>query len=229
MKTSGIYSAFTVSFFLHALIIAATMIIVRHSFISKVPMPYVVDIVDSPSAAVSEVKAATEDKSRALADEPKSRPSDSKTKDASKKQDAKTSDRIVKESIGALQAKKRIEKMAALRKVVDIGGNKTSSQGRAAVSSKDTKAGAKDSGGGDYYSMVVGKIRQQWIFPESIDKDLTAVINIKIARDGSVTVDKIEKGSGNPLFDRSALRAISKASPLPPPPLEMEMGVRFKP
>ncbi|MCL5978699.1 MAG: cell envelope integrity protein TolA [Nitrospirae bacterium] len=228
MKTSGIYTAFTGSIFLHVLIIIAAMLIARHSFISRVSTPYLVDIVDGSSAAVPEVKAALEDKSPATEDAG-SKSSDSKTKDASKKQDAKTSDRIVKESIGALQAKKRIEKMAALRKVVDIGGNKASSQGRAAVSSKDTKAGAKDSGGGDYYSMVVGKIRQQWIFPESIDKDLTAIINIKIARDGSVTVDKIEKGSGNPLFDRSALRAISKASPLPPPPREMEMGVRFKP
>ncbi|HCZ12522.1 MAG TPA: cell envelope integrity protein TolA [Nitrospiraceae bacterium] len=228
MKTSGIYTAFTGSFFLHVLIIIAAMLIARHSVVNRISMPYVVDIVDGPSAAVSEAKSASEDKSPAAGDIG-SKPSDSKTKDVSKKQDAKKDDRRIKESIAALQAKKKIEKMAALRKVVDIGGNKASSQGRAAVSSKNIKAGARDSGGGDYYSMIVGKIRQQWVFPESIDRDLIAVINIKIARDGSVTVDKIEKGSGNPLFDRSALRAISKASPLPPPPQEMEMGVRFKP
>jgi outer membrane biosynthesis protein TonB len=31
------------------------------------------------------------------------------------------------------------------------------------------------------------------------------------------------------LFDSSALKAISKASPLPPPHEEMEIGVRFYP
>jgi len=40
---------------------------------------------------------------------------------------------------------------------------------------------------------------------------------------------RIEKPSGNVLFDRSALRAIAKASPVTPPPYEMEIGVRFYP
>ena len=43
----------------------------------------------------------------------------------------------------------------------------------------------------------------------------------------TVLSQDIEKSSGNLLFDRSATKAISKASPLSPPPVEMEIGVRF--
>jgi TonB family protein len=53
------------------------------------------------------------------------------------------------------------------------------------------------------------------------------VISIKIDSQGKVVSQEIEKSSGNILFDRSAEKAISKASPLPPPPVEMEIGVRF--
>ena len=52
---------------------------------------------------------------------------------------------------------------------------------------------------------------------------------IKILKDGTTIVQNIEKSSGNSLFDRSALKALAKASPLPPPPYEMEIGVRFYP
>ncbi|MDP2753115.1 MAG: energy transducer TonB, partial [Nitrospirota bacterium] len=60
-------------------------------------------------------------------------------------------------------------------------------------------------------------------------KDLEAIISIKIKRDGAITAQRIEKSSGNTLFDRSAIKALAKASPLSPPPYEMEIGVRFYP
>ena len=45
------------------------------------------------------------------------------------------------------------------------------------------------------------------------------------ARDGMAT----KRPSGNALFDRNAERAIRKASPVPPPPYPMELGVNFYP
>jgi colicin import membrane protein len=48
-------------------------------------------------------------------------------------------------------------------------------------------------------------------------------------RDGTIKVQGIEKSSGNALFDRSAQRAIAKATPVTPPPYEMEIGIRFYP
>jgi TolA protein len=137
---------------------------------------------------------------------------------------------IVSERIEALQAMRRVEQLAALRRLIDIEGKKASvNADRAGISGGAGATKTQAVSGEDYIAMVVNKIQQHWIFPETGDKDLLAVISIRIARDGRITVDKIEKSSGNPLFDRSALRAINSASPLPPPPQEIEIGVRFMP
>ncbi len=78
-----------------------------------------------------------------------------------------------------------------------------------------------------YYSMISQKIWQQWSYPDFLASGLEVIISIKIDKSGKVISHEIEKSSGNALFDRSAIRAISKASPLPPPAGEIEIGVRF--
>ena len=97
-----------------------------------------------------------------------------------------------------------------------------------AVSSPVTK-GASSSD--DYYSKVVDEIRQQWVWAsrDSGRRNIEAIVSIKILKDGTAVVQKVEKSSGNTLFDKSALRALAKASPLTPPPYEIEIGVRFYP
>jgi TonB family protein len=50
-----------------------------------------------------------------------------------------------------------------------------------------------------------------------------------IGKDGTLSGVKIEKASGDRFFDRSALNAVTKASPVSPPPYEMEIGIRFYP
>ena len=77
-----------------------------------------------------------------------------------------------------------------------------------------------------YYSLITEKIWSQWVYPD-FDTDLEVIIAIRIDKDGKIVSQEIEKTSGNRLFDRSALKAISKAGPLPPPPAEMEIGIRF--
>ncbi len=78
-----------------------------------------------------------------------------------------------------------------------------------------------------YYARVTQQIWSEWIYPDFDSKGLEVVISIQIGVDGKVISQEIEKSSGNLLFDRSATKAILKASPLPPPPVEMEIGVRF--
>ncbi len=73
------------------------------------------------------------------------------------------------------------------------------------------------------------EIRQQWNWPAFGQKNLEAIIAIRIMKDGTISIQKIEKSSGNSFFDKSAIKALTKASPLSPPPYEMEMGVRFYP
>jgi TonB family protein len=59
-------------------------------------------------------------------------------------------------------------------------------------------------------------------------------LRIVIEKDGRVSGERIERGSGNPYFDDSVRRAIRKASPLPVPPEQLrggedhyEVGFRF--
>ncbi len=76
----------------------------------------------------------------------------------------------------------------------------------------------------------MGKIAPYWTPPEAMaGKGRDAVVAIKILRDGTVIVQNLEQSSGNKILDRLALTAPVKASPLPSPPYEMEIGLRFHP
>lgn len=78
-----------------------------------------------------------------------------------------------------------------------------------------------------YYAKVTEKIWREWIYPDFETAGLEVIISIKIDRTGKVVSYEVEESSGNIPFDRSAINAISKASPLPMPMVELEIGVRF--
>lgn len=241
LQDSSIPSALTYSLFLHLVMIAAALVIAQNSVSIRPPSPYVVSLVDSPlteapagDGAQETPKApeAVEVKTEEVpAKQPMTAPQEAKKE--TRKETKKEADHLINERIDVLKAKKRLEQMASLRKIVDIapGQNRPvpkSVPGPPQKSAVTGSGGASGgTGGSDYFSVVMRKIKEQWIYTESFDSDLQAIVVIRIARDGGVTIEKIEKSSGNPLYDRSALRAITKASPLPPPPQEMELGVRF--
>lgn len=223
MKQSGIHSAFGLSIFSHLLIIAVTFIIAKQSAVNRPVSPYTVTLVDSVIQTGSQAESSSEktvsvDKDKKL-DQQKKETAIRKSND----------DNIVKDRIDAMYAKKKLERLVSLRRVVEIGSHKTEIKTDGTKSVVQGKGMHSTSITGDYYSMVIQKIRQQWIFPESADAELETVISIRISRDGRITIDRVEKSSGNPLFDRSAIRAITNSSPLPPPPQDMEVGVRFRP
>jgi len=78
-----------------------------------------------------------------------------------------------------------------------------------------------------YISLVQQKIWDEWIHPQFSSEDLEAVLSFQIDRKGNIISPKIVKSSGNYLFDHSAMKAIMKAGPLPPPAVEDEFVVRF--
>ena len=69
-----------------------------------------------------------------------------------------------------------------------------------------------------YYAAILRKIGERWDDKALPGQQPTVVF--EIARDGQVnmTTIAVEKSSGNPLYDRAALRAIQDASPFPPLP-----------
>jgi TonB family protein len=89
----------------------------------------------------------------------------------------------------------------------------------------------------DYFRRLEEKVRSSWVLPGALVRDaakLVVELRIVIEKDGRVSEERIEQGSGNPYFDDSVLRAIRKASPLPVPPEQLrggedhyEIGFRF--
>jgi colicin import membrane protein len=83
----------------------------------------------------------------------------------------------------------------------------------------------------EYYKRIQDSIMKVWVFPKIELKGLEATISISVMPNGSVIINRFERPSGNRLFDRSALKAIHRASPLEPPPFGevIEIGVNFIP
>ncbi len=86
-----------------------------------------------------------------------------------------------------------------------------------------------------YYTAVYNKIYNSWVLPGYGSKrQLEAVVNIRITKNGKILETSFEQRSGSAYFDRSVLRAIKKADPLPPLPIGfnekyLELGIRFIP
>ena len=86
-----------------------------------------------------------------------------------------------------------------------------------------------------YYDRIWSQIRAAWVIPEGVisQASLVTVVGIRISPAGDIKQSWIEKKSGNDYYDQSALRAIRKATPLPPPPEgmadgDLDVGVNFK-
>lgn len=73
---------------------------------------------------------------------------------------------------------------------------------------------------GWYGSAVTAALASRWLRPvlEGEGRDLVAVVAFDIRRDGTVENARVIESSGVPSLDRSALRAVLDASPLPPVP-----------
>ncbi len=210
---------------LHLSALVLMILVVRQPHRIFIPSPYTVDLVSVPmtrntgKSIQSAAKSAPVESSSPAVTE-KSRATEEKT---TVTEETRISDRIAE-----LKAKKKIEKIVRLRSLVSVKGEgKSSPPGSPAQ--QNSSASSEGSLFDAYYARLTNEIRSQWVFPDTGKSDLEAVIAVAIASDGTISVQGIEKSSGNQLFDRSAMRALAKASPVSPPPFEMEIGIRFYP
>ncbi len=79
-----------------------------------------------------------------------------------------------------------------------------------------------------YVALIRQKIWREWIYPDLNSSGLEVIISFTIDREGKVISPEIVDSSGNKLYDYSAVKAILKASPLPPPAVEEEVEIRFR-
>ena len=113
------------------------------------------------------------------------------------------------------------------------GAKEGAGAGGVAFSSSGEGAGT-DAKFNAYYREIWFRIKEKWVLPQAIipKGGLESVILITVLRTGVVTDFRFEKPSGNRYFDESAMKAVQKASPLPPLPgwlsgSSLSLGIRF--
>ena len=159
------------------------------------------------------------------------------------------SEKVVKSAVDQLEKKLDESRPPSLEKALerlkrDVAdgsqnprGTTSPVQGGAAGSGPRLSSGEISDGVRIYQAEIIYQIQRNWAFSEHVagaEKDLEALIGIRIAPDGRITSTWFDQRSGNRHLDESAHRAIMKANPLPPLPRgvfegEYEVGLRFGP
>ncbi|MGC2062579.1 MAG: cell envelope integrity protein TolA [Thermodesulfovibrionales bacterium] len=233
MKGPSLQKTAAVSAALHATIFLITLIVLRNSNRMIMPSPYVVDLVSpdrgSTGPAAEKNLSESAEQAPAVVEVPKVAEPKVVTKSP---RDVKADQRRLEDSIHALDAKKKLAQLANLRKaVLSVKGSNEQSRALIKTPVKGGLRGKAGSQGGEmtYADRIKTEIHKQWSYPDSIGRNLEAIIAIRILKDGAIKIQEIEKKSGDRIFDKSVLKAIELASPVTPPPYEMEFGIRFTP
>ncbi len=71
-----------------------------------------------------------------------------------------------------------------------------------------------------YQMEVEERIKSNWSYPVALQskKDLEAIVVVRVKRDGTLLKTEMVKGSSDPIFDESVIRAVKRSDPLPPFP-----------
>lgn len=249
MREPSLQKTTTVSLLLHLVLLALSVVLINYTRNVVLPSPYTVSLVNpeesgqagssrrAPASTAAEKETPVESKTKEkempvenkTTKEKELHVKESKTMiDANKKNDQKILDNRINSRIAEIASKKTVERIVKLRSVISVQGSGIKSP----VGPADNRGAAGGSKGSlfdSYYGKITDEIRGEWVYPDMGKKNLEAIVSVLIRRDGSITVQGVEKSSGDLFFDRSALKAVTKASPVSPPPYEMEIGIRFYP
>jgi TonB family protein len=241
MKGPSLQKTAALSAVLHVTFFLLTALILRQTSQMTIPSPYIVSLVgpvNGPLERIAGSAAPSTHRDAVTAPAEKNT-----TKMTTMKKDEKVDQKRLEDKIAEIESeiasKKKVERLASLRKkMVSIGGVRNEklvtrvppqTSGTGAARSSQGAAGTMS-----YEEKIRNAIHDQWQLSnlETPEKNLETIISVKIKKDGSIPLQNIviEKKSGNRFFDREAIRAIVKASPVSPPPYgEMEIGIRFYP
>ncbi|KJU86973.1 protein containing TonB [Candidatus Magnetobacterium bavaricum] len=182
-----------------------------------------------------EVPIPPKEVSKPVAEVKKESPKENKTTPEPMPQEPKIS---VEDSIAALKAKKKLQQQSNLRSTISLKADNSAANTSATTQRQGSTPSIYESPEGvegndmmaQYIGMIGGLIRKRWIFPDSMKKNLEAIVFFNITKDGKVEHVRLDKSSGNTFYDRSCLSAVNKAVPLPVPPVDnMEVAIRFYP
>ncbi|MCS7215171.1 MAG: TonB C-terminal domain-containing protein [Thermodesulfovibrio sp.] len=207
--TGKIYSSLFLSIFFHGLFILLLIFSVRNTVKDLKNLTYVTLIQETTNTLDSSTKEQKTQETtfpeRQKKIEEKSNPKASKI--------TRQEEQLLRERLDALRAKRKILEKTQAGSIEFKGQQNIKGE---VVSPS-------------YLAVISGLIRNQWNIPETVPKNLEAVISIRILPNGQIVIEGFEKSSGNTLFDSSVIRALRNSSPLPPPKAEVLVGLRFKP
>jgi len=238
MRGPSLQKTALLSFGLHLIVFLVAVLIFRQSSHFIMPSPYMVNLVSPDVPQKMNRRAVSVPRQKKQEPAPASERHREKSRETVKERDVEKEREMVEKKIAAIATKRKIEAIARTfkrRSVISLntrGDNKVVKPVVSKPGNTSAQAASPVAQGvfDDYYAKIIKEIWHQWRWnPTQGRKDIEAIVSIKILKDGTALVQKIEKSSGNPQFDRSALRALVLASPLSPPPYEIELGVRFYP
>lgn len=205
--TGKVYHSLFLSIFIHCLFILFILFGIRNSMHDFKNLTYVTLIQEGRSLSLSsslsqgknEIKEAKTEKQK---------------KEVSEKMPkiSSSDEKLLQERLTALEAKKKILEKAQASSLVATQQNM---KGEGVPQS--------------YLTVISGLIRKNWSIPDTVPKNLEAIVSVRILYDGQIIIEGFEKNSGNALFDSSVIKAIRNSSPLPPPKNEVRVGLRFRP
>ena len=70
---------------------------------------------------------------------------------------------------------------------------------------------------GEYVGYIADKVERNWLRPPGSAAGLKCTVNVKLIPGGDVVSARVVQGSGDPVFDDSAEKAVLRAAPLPVP------------
>lgn len=206
--TSKIYPSLFLSVFFHGLFIMLLIFGIRNSVKDFKNLTYVTLIQETSNNTLQKDSSTDEKKTSENITQIKQKKFLEKAPETTNEDE-----QLLKERLHALKAKKKILEKAQtgsieFKRQQNINGEGISSS---------------------YLAIISGLIRHHWNIPDTIPKNLEAVISVRILANGQIVIEGFEKSSGNTLFDSSVIKALKNSSPLPPPKGEVVVGLRFKP
>lgn len=124
----------------------------------------------------------------------------------------------------SLQAKQDIEKKQQQLQELSIKAQKAAEEEK-----KKIEAEKRTLVVNEYGAKIVNAIYKEFIIkPEYIEKNLSSKVEIMLAKNGVVMNVRVIKTSGDAVYDRVAVMAVKKASPLPVPEDQNIFSNEFK-
>lgn len=241
MTAPSIQRAAALSFFFHAGLFIL-LVMLSQKTIHPLPEIYSVELVPMESVTPYSPPAAEDSAPEPSTAEPgASAPASQPAPSASYKDAARQIDSLRKQKDSASTTRDSIETLRQQRQhQQDVQGRLEELARRkrleALRSSSETSHAATESERANeldkYLVQIRAMVLKNWVFPDIKNvSNYRAVVSVIISDAGAVEITKFEEPSGNALFDRSAVKAITKTRSVPPPPFgeAIEIGIRFQP